>query len=149
MKKGKKNFFISYTSPDVEYAKWIAGVLEAEGYSTIIQAWDFRAGGNFVMNMHRALIDAKKFIAVLSSNYMKSLYTQAEWTAAFTNDPGNHKSLFIPVRIEDIEPEGLLKPIIYIDLFNRDEVASKKALLSGVDENDIPRTPPLFPGNQS
>jgi len=44
----KKDFFISYTSTDEKQAIWIAETLEKEGYSTIIQAWDFRAGGNFI-----------------------------------------------------------------------------------------------------
>ena len=38
----KKDFFISYNKADKEWAKWIAGTLEENVYTTIIQAWDFR-----------------------------------------------------------------------------------------------------------
>jgi hypothetical protein len=41
-----KDFFISYNEADRGWAEWIAWQLEAEGYSTIVQAWDFRPGGN-------------------------------------------------------------------------------------------------------
>ena len=43
----QKDFFISYTSTDRPWAEWIAWQLEHEGFSVVIQAWDFRPGGNF------------------------------------------------------------------------------------------------------
>lgn len=46
-----KDFFISYTGNDRPWAEWIAWVLEEAGYSVVIQAWDFRPGGNFVLDM--------------------------------------------------------------------------------------------------
>jgi TIR domain len=75
----KKDFFVSYNRHDQAIAEWIAGVLEAEGYSTVIQAWDFRPGGNFVLDMHQAAANTKRTIAVLSPNYLRSEFTQPEW----------------------------------------------------------------------
>src|ERR1700726_1682479 len=60
-----KDFFISYTKTDKAWAEWIAWTLEAAGYSTVIQAWDFRPGSNFVLEMQRAANEAKRTIAVL------------------------------------------------------------------------------------
>jgi TIR domain len=53
-KQEHKNFFISYTSKDQKWAEWIAWHLEEAGYSTVLQAWDFHAGGNFVLDMDKA-----------------------------------------------------------------------------------------------
>jgi TIR domain len=50
------NFFISYTRNDEQWAKWIADALEEAGYSTVLQAWDFRPGENFVERMDRAML---------------------------------------------------------------------------------------------
>ena len=50
-----KDFFISYNRNDKQWAEWVAWILEDEGYSVVIQAWDFRPGGNFVLDMHRAV----------------------------------------------------------------------------------------------
>ena len=36
------DFFISYTSADRAWAEWIAWQLEAAGFTTLLQAWDFR-----------------------------------------------------------------------------------------------------------
>jgi hypothetical protein len=56
MAQDQKDFFISYTGADRQWAEWIAWHLEQAGYSTIIQAWDFRAGGNFAHEMQRLLV---------------------------------------------------------------------------------------------
>jgi hypothetical protein len=48
------DFFVSYTQADRAWAAWIAWQLEAHGYSVVIQAWDFAAGRNFVVEMDKA-----------------------------------------------------------------------------------------------
>ena len=63
-----KNFLISYNGKDKQWAEWIAWVLEETGYTTVIQAWDFRAGGDFVLEMQKAATDTEFTIAVLSDN---------------------------------------------------------------------------------
>jgi tetratricopeptide (TPR) repeat protein len=141
----KRDFFISYTETDEKWAKWIAGVLEDNGYTTYLKAWDFNPGENFVLNVQEALENYKRFIAVLSAKYMESVYCQAEWSAAFTNDPNGEKGAFIPVRIEDYKPVGLFAPIIYVDLFGVDVKEAKERLLQ-ITKNDRPRNKPGFPG---
>jgi hypothetical protein len=54
-----KDFFISYTSADRQWAEWIAWQLTQNGYEVVIQAWDFRPGTNFVEQMNRALAQSK------------------------------------------------------------------------------------------
>ena len=147
-----RDFFISYTAKDEKWATWIAGVLEKNNYRTCIQAWDFQPGGDFVLDMHNALIHCDRFIAVLSAEYMKSFYCQAEWTAAFTKnankDPNSGKALLIPIRIDDYEPEGLLASIKYIDLFDVDEKEAEERLKQLTDES-ISRNKPDYPGKPS
>jgi TIR domain len=57
--------------------------LEAAGYTTLLQAWDFRPGSNFVHQMQRATSTAARTIAVLSPAYFGSAFGEAEWRAAF------------------------------------------------------------------
>ena len=68
MRQGKAvtDFFISYTSVDGSWAEWMAWVLEEAEYTTIVQAWDFGAGANFVQEMDAAAKNAERTIAVLS-----------------------------------------------------------------------------------
>src|SRR5437870_5008862 len=77
-----KDFFISYTSADKKWAEWIAWQLEEAQYSTILQAWDFRPGMNFVAEMDDAAKRAECTIPVLSSSYLASDYAFTEWAAA-------------------------------------------------------------------
>ena len=52
--EAKYDFFISYNKEDTHWAEWIAWQLEEAGYTTRIQAWDFRPGSNFILDMQEA-----------------------------------------------------------------------------------------------
>src|SRR5262245_58446396 len=107
------DFFISYTQVDRPWAEWIAWQLEAAGYTTVIQAWDFRPGANFAMAMQ---------------------------DAAFARDPTGAQGRLLPVRIHDCEPRGLLPQIVYIDLVGLDVEAAREALLAGVQRQRVKPT---------
>jgi len=142
-----KDFFISYNSADRQWAEWIAWQLEEAGYTTVLQAWDFRPGSNFVLEMQRAATEAERTIAVLSPDYLGARFTQPEWAAAFAQDPTGEKGTLLPVRIRECDLTGLLPQIIYIDLVGLDELAAQDALLAGVRrERAKPTAPPGFPG---
>ena len=47
-----RDFFISYTGVNRPWAEWIAVSLEAAGYRTVLQAFDFRPGGVWRFVMH-------------------------------------------------------------------------------------------------
>ena len=143
----RRDFFISYTGSDQAWAEWIAWHIEEAGYSTVIQAWDFRPGYNFVLEMDRASRMAEHTVIVLSQAFLTAFYTQPEWAAAFARDPKGHAQKLIPVRVEAVKPEGLLSPIIYIDLVGKKEEVAKVALLRGIaGERTKPAEPPIFPG---
>ncbi len=145
-----KHFFVSYTSADQQWAQWIAWQLEAAGYSVVIQAWDFRPGENFVIEMQRAASEAERTIAILSPNFLASRFTQPEWAAAFAQDPTGEKGIFVPVRVRECELTGLLPQIIYIDLVGADETTAKQRLLDGVKRGRAkPTIAPAFPQKSS
>ncbi len=146
-----KDFFISYNKADRGWAEWIAWQLEAEGYSTIIQAWDFRPGSNFVLEMDHATTVAKRTIAVLSPDYLDALYTKPEWAEVFRQDPTGKDGKLLPVRVRTCTLKGLLAAIGYIDLVGRNNaLAAQNVLLAGVHRSRaIPSTAPIFPGDAS
>jgi tetratricopeptide (TPR) repeat protein len=142
-----KDFFVSYNSADRQWAEWIAWQLEEAGYTTVLQAWDFRPGSNFVLEMQRAATEAERTIAVLSPDYLGALYTHPEWAAAFAQDPTGEKGTLLPVCVRECDLRGLLPQIIYINLVGLDEAAAQDALLAGVSrERAKPTAPPGFPG---
>jgi TIR domain-containing protein len=144
-----KDFFISYTKADKAWAEWIAWTLEEAGLSVIIQAWDFRPGGNFVLDMQRAASGTEKTIVILSPAYLQSEYTQPEWAAALAQDPQGKTRKLIPVRIAKCKPPGMLAPIIYVDLLGLPQDDARAVLLGAFSERAKPSSMPAFPGAQS
>ena len=140
------NFFVSYTRSDLRWAEWIAGVLEEAGYSTVLQAWDFRPGENFVERMDRAMRDSERTIAVLSRDYYRSAYAVPEWTHAVSQDPTGRLGVLLPVRVDDVVVEGIFRTVTWIDVSGKNAESARQALLEGVKRERIkPAQTPGFP----
>jgi tetratricopeptide (TPR) repeat protein len=144
---GPVDFFVSYTAADQAWAEWIAELLEDAGYSTLLQAWDFRPGSDFLHQMQQATSGAQRTLAVLSPAYFGSKFGEAEWRAAFARDPTGELGLLLPVRVQDCQPPGLLASRVYIDLVGLDEPAAAARLRAGIQRGRLrpPSTRP-FPG---
>jgi hypothetical protein len=143
---GGQDFFISYTGVNRSWAEWIAVQLEAAGYTTVLQAWDFRPGQDFIHEMQQATTTAGRTVAVLSPAYFGSAFSEAEWRAAFAKDPTGELGLLVPVRVQECAPPGLLASRVYIDLVDTDEATAKRLLLTGVDQSGARPTSAPFPG---
>jgi tetratricopeptide (TPR) repeat protein len=134
--------FVSYTQPDRAWAEWIAWELEDAGLRVVIQAWDFAPGSNFVAAIQEASSRASHTMAVLTSAYLGSWWTTQEWTAAFRQDR------LIPIRVEDIDPSGVLGTIGYVDLVGvRDPDAARVRVVGAIRRTgrDKPRVKPNYP----
>jgi tetratricopeptide (TPR) repeat protein len=147
--QGQVDFFISYSAADRAWAEWIAWQLEAAGFTTLLQVWDFRPGTDFVHQMHQAVQQADRTIAVASQAYFGSRFGEAEWGVAFQRDPTGESGVLIPVRVEVCDPPGLLSTLVYVDLVGVDEATAQERLLAGLRGGERPGRPaaaPAFPG---
>ncbi|MEV6482471.1 TIR domain-containing protein [Streptomyces sp. NPDC051576] len=148
---GPLDFFISYSPADERWASWIAWTLEEAGYRTVLQAWDFVPGTNFVDFMDRGVSESAAVIAVLSRNYERSRFGRMEWQAALRADPDAPERRLLTVRVEDIPVEGLLATITYVDLVPiADPSAARELLLvrvrQALDGRARPSARPHYPG---
>ncbi|MET0399894.1 MAG: FxSxx-COOH system tetratricopeptide repeat protein [Longimicrobiaceae bacterium] len=143
-----KDFFISYNKADSAWAEWIAWVLEEAGHSVVIQAWDFRPGSNFVLEMNEGLKEADRVVAVLSPDYIASRFTAPEWAAAFARDSTGEDRKLVSVRVREADLFGLLGQVVHIDFVGvHDEAATRELLLQGVQKGRAkPTQKPVFPG---
>jgi hypothetical protein len=144
-------FLVSCAEDDEAWGEWIAWVLEAEGHRVHLQSRDVVAGHRHVNILQEGIRRAKRTLAVLSENYLRSDKVQAQWQAAWDDDPQGLGRKLIPVRVENCHPEGLLRGISYIDLVGlasedaaHELVDEVKASLSG--RRARPGRPPSFPG---
>ena len=110
----------------------------------MIQASDFRPGGNFVLEMQQAATDTHKTIAVLSDNYLNAEYTHPEWAAAFARDPHGQQRTLIPMRVWGCTPRGLLGPIQYVALVALSEQDARVAILGTFSGRAKPLQAPAF-----
>lgn len=149
-----KDFFISYNRADKRWAEWIAWQLEAAGHTVLIQAWDFRQGGNYVLDMQRALEDSRRTLLVLSPDFLRSQYTAPEWAATFAKDPTGSQGLLLPVRVRECQPTGLLAQLVYIDLVGlKSQAQARELLLQGAAQGRVkpagePGMPALEPATR-
>src|ERR1700722_14722402 len=139
--------FVSYKNTDEAWAEWIAWVLEEAGLAVVIQKWDFRPGGNFVLEMQRAATAAARTVAVLSPGYLKSAYAAPEWAAAFARDPRGLDRIMVPIVVRACAPTGLLAQLVHIDITHLDEASARAAVVAGLKPGRAkPATAPRFPG---
>ena len=142
------DFFISYSPADERWATWIAWQLEATGHRTLLQAWNFVPGTNFIDFMDRGVRDSAVVVAVLSRNYLKSHYGRMEWQAALRTD----NAKLVTIRIDDCPLEGLLATITYLDLVDvTDPDTARERLLTRLrhtlEGRAKPAREPVFPAH--
>jgi hypothetical protein len=147
---GSWDFFISYTQADRAWAEWVAWMLEEDRHRVLIQAWDFVPGSNWIHGMQRGMRDSTRTIAVMSDAYLKSVYSGAEWQAAWASDPDGTRRKLLVVRVEPCVRPGVLAGVVSVDLFGLPPASAKAELRRMVEEaakgRAKPPVPPSFPG---
>ena len=140
------DFFISYNKADRRWAEWIAWQLEKEGHSIVLQNWDFPPGANLVLEMQKAIKEAKRTIIIFSPDYLRVLDTSPELVLALNRELQKEQGSILPVQVRECKLTGLLASIAYIDLVGLDELTAREILLKGVTrKRSIPAVQPGFP----
>ncbi len=147
---GRADFFISHAGSDRAWAEWVAWQLTEAGYTVELDVWDWAPGRNFVTAISDALASSDRVVALWSAEYFaRSRYTTEEWASALLNVPGIGESRLVPLRVEDIpaaEVPGILRPLLFSDLFGLDAEQARKVLLDAVAGPRRPDRAPVFPG---
>lgn len=128
------DFFISYTDGDVDWAEWVAMVLEQAGYSVVVRTLDF-SSGSFIVDMEDAVRRADYLLPMISPRYASSKYGLLEWAAYAHDDPAK----IIPVQVEEASGRSLLQSFNRIRLFGRSEADCRDELLTRL--RDLVREP--------
>ncbi|MEV6664701.1 MULTISPECIES: toll/interleukin-1 receptor domain-containing protein [Streptomyces] len=147
---GALDFFVSYTAVDRAWAAWIAWQLEDAGHGVLVEEWDFVPGTQWPVGMERGVTQCARTIAVLSPDYLHSVYGRQEWQAVQAADPTGLARRLVPVMVARCRPEGLLASVVHIDLVGLPRERARERLLDGVGAARAgrakPALPPRFPG---
>ncbi|WP_203814456.1 FxSxx-COOH system tetratricopeptide repeat protein, partial [Paractinoplanes tereljensis] len=145
------DFFVSYTQADRAWAEWIAWQVEEAGYRALVQAWDIVPGDNWVSRMDEGVSSASRTIAVISPDYLTSIYGTAEWQGAWKDDPLGQERKLLPVRVAETPRQGLLAQIVDVDLVGMAENVARRrlneALRAAMTGRAKPSSAPAFPGS--
>jgi len=106
----KTKVFISYSTKDFSDAKCIATDLKSQGYDVFFAEDSIKLGDNIFEKMDEGIKNATVLILIVSNNFMNSVYCKSEWTSFFAKISSQKECTIIPVLVEDVEVDGLLKP---------------------------------------
>jgi tetratricopeptide (TPR) repeat protein len=142
----RRDFFISYAGPDRPWATWLAGLLDAAGYSVEIDVWDWPPGTDAAAQMNGALARADRVLALWTPRYFDpASWAGPELSAAFYLNHAEQGRL-VPVVVEPVRPGPLYDPLIRIDIAGRDEDDARRELLDRLRSRDGRGSAQPYPG---
>lgn len=114
---GKKNYrvFISNSSEDKQFVRWLATDLANSGHRPWLDEWEISAGQSIPIEIGLGIDESDFVVLVLSSNSTNSHWVEREWQAKYWDEVQQDKIMVIPVLIEDCEIPTLLKAKKYAD----------------------------------
>jgi tetratricopeptide (TPR) repeat protein len=85
-------------------------------------------GSNWISRVDEGVARTARTVAVLSPDYLSSVYGTAEWQTAWAADPQGQQRKLITVRVRGERPPGLLSGVVGIDLVGLSEAAARRRL---------------------
>jgi TIR domain len=113
--------FISYGTPDKDFARRLSKDLESEGLRTWFAEWDLDYGDNIVQEIETGLDSTKSFIIILSPEAIQRRWVKQELSAAFHQALGGPGKLIVPLMLKQCQPPPFLAAHRYIDFTNPGE----------------------------
>jgi|RhiMetdeSRZDD1v2_1073273.scaffolds.fasta_scaffold40620_2 caspase domain-containing protein/TIR domain-containing protein len=116
--------FVSYRQqePDKSWVrKTLLPKLEAEGVKTCIDYRDFRLGAALIKEMQRAVLQSRYSLAVLTSAYLQSNFTDFENVLAQHLGLEKGQRRLLAIMREECAPELRLRAQLWLDMTNDDE----------------------------
>ena len=106
------DLFLSYSPADEKWAAWIGWQLEAAGFRTLVQAWDFVPGSTLVDFTEHGVRSSALTVAILSPTYLTSRRTLAARQVALRTGADR----LVTIRVEECSLDGLPTGLAHLDL---------------------------------
>ncbi len=144
--KYEYDVFLSHNRADKDWTRSLATRIERETWNgrtlkVFFDEWDMRPGDNVVIGLEQALEKSRKIALVMSPDFFKSEWVEAERTAAATFSPANRAKRTVPLYLRTCDQ---LPPFVaqlnYIDFRDTTQFeASFKRLLAFLRDEPMPR----------
>lgn len=118
--------FVSHSAKDKAIALDIASRLAKDGLKVWFDDWEIQLGDSIPLKIEQGLESARTFVLCMSENAFSSDWVSLEIQSFRFRDPVNKYRRFIPLRLDSVEPKGLISHFQYLDWRNSSEDAYKK-----------------------
>jgi tetratricopeptide (TPR) repeat protein len=144
------DFLVSRRGTVGDFAADVAAVLEAEGYRVVVQDYDFKHGGDFVADIHDALISARNLFILHTSDYDQNIWTRKEFTNFFAliAASGGERRICV-LRCDESIPRGILATTVFGDIVGVTDKDERRRIILAVAGGDAlrqRREPTVFGG---
>jgi formylglycine-generating enzyme required for sulfatase activity len=109
--------FLSHAGPDKPVVRRIATELRAAGHETWLDEDDLLVGESIPAAVERGLGDADFVVLCLSKVAAERGWVEAERDATMMQQFRERKERILPVRLDEVTPPGLVRPLAHVDLF--------------------------------
>jgi hypothetical protein len=122
------NVFLSHSSKDKDFVRWLAHQLKELGNQVWLDEWEIRVGDCIVTEIEKGIRDCDYVVIVLSPNAVSSTWVDREWKAKYWDEIQSCQTLVLPVLAEKCDIPTLLKTRNFAD-FTSDNKAIALARL--------------------
>lgn len=113
-----KKVFISHSSKDKHFAKWLCSDLSNAGHSPWLDEWEIKVGESIPEKIEEGVDEAHYVIVVLSENAINSKWVEREWHSKYWDEIESGDIQVLPVLFEECKIPRLLKMKKYADFSN-------------------------------
>lgn len=131
--------FISYASPDGEFAQWIAQGLQSVGIEAHLDQLEIKAGDNIVTWMSEAISESDYLLLLLSPKSLDRYWVEMEWSSALMKEAHLRRTFVIPALLPEFDEShipDLLRNKAFLD-FRRDPEKAFLKLVSRLKEDKL------------
>jgi hypothetical protein len=144
------DYFISRRGSMADVAVEVATALERSGFRVKIQDYDFGRGGDFVGDIHDALVSARHLFVLHTADYDQNYWTRKEFTNFLASLPESRGTRRICLlRCDESMPRGILANVVFGDIVNVSDAEQRNKIILSTAKGEplsVRREPPIFGG---
>jgi hypothetical protein len=111
----KHQVFISHSSKDKQFARWLAVDLANAGHSAWLDEWKIRVGESIPTRVGEGIEECDALVVVLSEHAVKSQWVENEWQAKYLHEIRDRRVRVLPALLQKCEIPTLLQAKKYAD----------------------------------
>ena len=118
MYKGELQVFFAFSFKDIEFADWLAKMLQERGIRTWLATQEIKPRDDWQSKVKKSLKKSGYFLAIISNSSVKSYWTQWEFQMAIEREKKYKSPHVIPILIEDAKIPLYFDDRQYVDFRN-------------------------------